>query len=315
MSAILILSAGRRVSLVRAFRAAADERRVLAADMAPRMSAACHVADAAFMLPHCLDREYPDALEALCREQQVALVVPTIDTELAGLAALRERFAAFGCTLVVSDSDFVAACRDKVRTAAHFAALDVASPDIYPVDALRFPALSKPIDGSLSKDVEVLRSLADLQPRHRDNPRLMFARYLDHAVHEEFTCDAYYDAAHVLRCVVPRRRIEVRGGEVSKARAEKNDLLGLFADKLAHLPGARGCLTIQFMRHRDTGEAWLIECNPRFGGGYPLTAAAGAHYHRWLIEEYLEGESIASFDGWNDGRTMLRYDGEVLLDT
>jgi carbamoyl-phosphate synthase large subunit len=142
----------------------------------------------------------------------------------------------------------------------------------------------------------------------------MFAAYLEHAHHEEFTVDAYYDRHSELKCVVPRLRLEVRGGEVVKGRAIKNDLVGFLFSRLAKIPGARGCLTFQFFRHRDTEDVWLIELNPRFGGGYPLTAAAGAPYHDWLVREYLEDETIAKLVNWQDGKTMLRFDDAVFLD-
>ena len=35
-----------------------------------------------------------------------------------------------------------------------------------------------------------------------------------------------------------------------------------------------------------------IEINPRFGGGYPMSHAAGADYPGMLIKEYLLGETL-----------------------
>ena len=62
MTAILILSAGRRVSLVRSFADAATHRgiRVIAADMRPGMSSACQVANEAVELPAVAASEIED---------------------------------------------------------------------------------------------------------------------------------------------------------------------------------------------------------------------------------------------------------------
>jgi carbamoyl-phosphate synthase large subunit len=56
-----------------------------------------------------------------------------------------------------------------------------------------------------------------------------------------------------------------------------------------------------------------LEINPRFGGGYPLSYAAGAKYPGWLIDEYLLNKEVPFFDGWESDLLMLRYDSQVLV--
>jgi carbamoyl-phosphate synthase large subunit len=240
-------------------------------------------------------------------------VIPTIDTELCVLAALRDRFASAGTALIVCNKDLIEIARDKRRTAEFFATFGVHSPEIFPIDAPRFPAIAKPYDGSLSRDITVLKKPEDFTNNVRETKNLMLAQYIDPVMHEEFTCDAYYDRSGTLRCVVPRQRIEVRGGEVSKGRTAKNNIVDLFRGKLGQIPGARGCLTFQFFRNRDTEALYLIELNARFGGGFPLSHAAGADYPRWLYEEWIKRKDIEEWDQWEDGLTMLRYDDAVFL--
>ena len=58
----------------------------------------------------------------------------------------------------------------------------------------------------------------------------------------------------------------------------------------------------------------VIEINARFGGGYPLSYAAGADFPAWLLEDVLGLSSSANADGWRDGVVMLRYDDAVFVD-
>lgn len=311
---ILVLSAGRRVSLLQGFKEAVKTpRHVFAADMAPHLSAACQVADAHFTLPVVSSEAYPAALAHLCATQNIGLVIPTIDPELPVLANLRDSFAALGTKIVVSDQALVADCADKRRTSALFKRHNFSTPKLYPATELPFPVLVKPYDGALSRGVELLEDKSQLTPQIRDNPKNIYCEYIDHKTHSEFTVDLYYDQNSTLKCVVPRRRIEVRGGEVAKAVVEKNELVALLFDKLGTLKGARGCLTFQLFRHHKTHAAWAIEINPRFGGGYPLSRHAGADFQAWLIAEYLDGHAISRFDDWRDQTMMLRYDAEVIL--
>ena len=142
----------------------------------------------------------------------------------------------------------------------------------------------------------------------------MFCQLIDIAEEfQEFTVDMYYDRKGRLKCAVPRERLEVRTGEVSKGATRKNSLYGLLIENMAVLEGARGCITAQFFFNGRNDTLYGVEINPRFGGGFPLTYAAGGNYPGWLIREYLYGEEILFFDRWENNLIMLRYDAKVLV--
>lgn len=313
---VLLLSAGRRVELLQAFKRELAMRfprsALYAADLRPELSAACQVADKAFAVPRVTAENYMDRLLELCVDQRVGLVVPTIDTELLGLSEARSRFAEEGIHLVISDESIVRCCRDKRRTAELFGELDVAVPEIMGRDELRFPCFSKPYDGSRSVGAAKLATAADLTEAMRADPKLIFMEYID-ASHDEYTVDMYFDRSGQLCCLVPRHRLEVRDGEISKGITRKNHVYRYLLDRLARIRGARGCLTLQLFAHPQ-GERYAgLEINPRFGGGYPLSYAAGANYPGWLIDEYLLDRKITLFEGWEANLLMLRYDAQVLV--
>ena len=88
---VLISSAGRRVGLIECFRrsasAAGIDLDVLACDMEPEMSAACYAADRAFAVPRCDGPAFVDSMLKIVMDSNVDMIVPTIDPELAPLAA------------------------------------------------------------------------------------------------------------------------------------------------------------------------------------------------------------------------------------
>ncbi len=129
---VLISSAGRRNHLIRCFRQDAAllgfPCRVLAADLNPELSAACQEADAAFALPRCTAPDFVPSLLELCRSEQVGLLIPTIDTELAVLSQHRSDFAAGGTRVVVSAPDVVALATDKLATAHRLRVAGIPTP-------------------------------------------------------------------------------------------------------------------------------------------------------------------------------------------
>lgn len=319
MNNILITSAGRRVSLVIAFQQELRKRfpaaKVYTADMNPEWSSACRVSDGFFPLSHVSDSLYISDLIKLCKKQGIKLVVPTIDTELIILSKNRNSFLKEGIIVAVSDFELVTMCRDKRKTNNLFKILGIEVPKEVNKLQPTFPFFVKPYDGSLSKDILLVKNESDWHPRLLENEKLMFMEYLSPVDYQEFTVDAFFSNLGELKCLVPRRRVEVRGGEISKGRTEKGRLYLSLIQFFKSLKGARSCLTIQFFEHRQTGQIVGIEINPRFGGGFPLSYEAGAKYPGFLIDEYIIGLTLPFYDDWVENKVMLRYDAEVILDS
>ena len=317
---VLISSAGRRVELLRAFRDTLDGLgtggRVLAVDCS-WYSSAFHEADEAFLVPRCTDPDFVPRLLEICAEHHVDLIVPTLDPELPVYAAARDQFAAIGTTVAISSPEVAAIGGDKQHThdwliAGGFPTVQQGSLDDVRADpdAWRFPLIVKPRFGSASIGVGIVNDLAELEQAATAPDALVqtLAQGVEH------TIDLL--ASREGRCLVaiPRKRIEVRAGEVSKAITVRSPQLIELAEKLcAALPGAYGALNVQVFVGDEPGQLAVIEMNARFGGGYPLSYAAGADFPLALVQDALGLPLTAPLEGWQDGLVMLRYDAAVFV--
>lgn len=314
---ILITSAGKRVELLlefqRELKAEYPEAKVLTVDLNPVMSPACRLADKSFPVHRVTSPEYIDELLNICVSNNVKLVIPTIDTELAILAANRDRFAERGIEIMVSDSSFIALCRDKRKTMALFDNLGIRNPETRDKKAPEFPMFAKPYDGSLSTNIHVIRCQEDLTPEILADPKLIFMEYIDKSEYKEFTVDMYYGADGIVKSIVPRERIEIRSGEVNKGTARKNYLVVYLKERMNTMPGVRGCICIQLFYRESDNDVVGIEINPRYGGGYPLSYYSGANFPKLMIDEYIKGKHIDYTDSWVDNTVMLRYDSQVIV--
>lgn len=314
---ILITSAGQRVSLVRSFQKELnniiDGGKVYTVDLNPLLAPACHVSDGYKSVPRVTDSSYLDELLQICKEWSVKMIIPTIDTELQILSNNINLFLNEGITPIVSSAEFINACRDKRIINDFFIERGIEIPIPMSKDNYTFPFFIKPYDGSLSKDIFLINSKEDLTDYHFSNSKLMFMEYINPQEFDEYTVDCYYNKQNNLICVVPRKRIFVRAGEINKGVTHKNEIVSYLKERLNHISGAIGCLTMQFFFNPDTKRIIGIEINPRFGGGFPLSYLAGANYPSWLIREYINDESIEYFDEWEENLLMLRYDDEILV--
>jgi carbamoyl-phosphate synthase large subunit len=315
---ILITSAGRRVSLTRIFRQELrkkfPEAKIIAVDCHPELSAACKIADVSAQVPAAGQQEYIGALLELCIKHSVGMLIPTIDIELQILAQNKHAFSKVGTECMLSDSDFIMICRNKRSVLKFFSERNIQVPVEYHKSNLMYPVIAKPIAGSASINVYLAYRREQLPESVFEGDEYIFLQYADARYFTEFTADMYYDKQHVLQCVVPRQRIEVRNGEVSKATTRKNTLINLLADKLHVIEGVQGVINAQVFYNSATGELIASEINPRFGGGYPLSYAAGANFPAMLIDEYYLHRKPTYFDGWKENITMLRYDAEIIVD-
>ena len=312
---ILILSAGRRVELVKAFKEELTQlipsSTLIAVDLNPSLSAACYASDEYYKAPYVTSDKYIPFLKTLCIEKSIAMVIPTIDSELLVLSTYKEYFKSFGVEVIISETSLVEACRNKNKLPTLFNQLGLDTPTIYKKDQLIFPCFVKPYDGSSSKGAYELTDHSMLNDTIYEDDKNIFMELIP-SYYDEYTVDIYYDKTGALKSFVPRLRIETRSGEISKGLTKKNYVYDYLLDKLPNLIGARGCVTLQILVSEKERIFKAIEINPRFGGGYPLSYSAQANYPAMLIREYLLDEKLNFSDDWKKNLLMLRYDANIL---
>jgi carbamoyl-phosphate synthase large subunit len=242
-----------------------------------------------------------------------------VDLDLQLLARHKARFEELGCRVLISDPDVIDTCQDKRRTFGFLAKSGFGTPATMSVRTalaadrrgeLTWPLFLKRWDGYASRDNAVVHNAAEMRFFARRIPNALCQEYLEGT---EYTCDAYVDFEKEVRCIVPRRRIEVRSGEVSKGRVVKDPEIMGQARRVVELLGAGpGVITLQLFVTKD-GQIKFTEINPRFGGGAPLSIQAGADFPKWILQELIGQRPHIGLDDFTDGLTMLRYDAEVWL--
>jgi carbamoyl-phosphate synthase large subunit len=311
---VLITASGRRASLVQAFREAAGPRggRIYAGDVDP-LAPSLFLADEAVRLRPTNDPEYIADLLGTVERCGIRLVVPTIDTDLAILAANVPAFETFGCQVAISSEAFVAVALDKLETGRTFGSAGIRVPRSWlppfsANDGLPGQVFVKPRRGSASQHTysvvrEQLDSVVGLVPDPIAQEVL---------TGPEITIDALLDFTGRPIHYVPRRRIKTLGGEsVEGVTLDHDPGLHDWIERVLELSsgfGGLGPLTLQAFQ-TETGLV-LTEINARFGGGFPLGLAAGGSYPAWLLD-MVEGRSVESRLGvYEAGLYMTRHNVE-----
>ncbi|KOY83876.1 ATP-grasp domain-containing protein [Lysinibacillus macroides] len=316
---ILFTSAGRRVELIKHFKEIYEELRIdgmLFTTDVKSNSPAGFISDKHILVPRVDSKDYISKLLEVCKEHQISLLIPLIDTELVLLSTYKKSFEDIGVKVLISDVRTHEICNDKGLTAQFFASKGFGTPKSYNINKelknenIDNRLLIKPAKGSSSIGVHILTTIDELKFYSENIEEPILQEFIEG---DEYTIDIFTDFEGNILTAVPRLRIETRAGEVSKGKTVKNPLLIQKAKELVSaLPGAMGCITVQCFLTKDN-EVKFIEINPRFGGGVPLSLAAGADYAKYLIESLAN--RVISFDinDWENNLLMLRYDAAVFV--
>jgi carbamoyl-phosphate synthase large subunit len=285
--------------------------RVLAVDMDP-LSVGFHLAHAHALIPGASDPAFFDRLLEICRKHRVTVVFPIIDEELPLFAERAADFGAHGIHVVTNSPAAVRVARDKWLTAQWCGRHGVRTPRTWLSDrreaAVSFPLVVKPRAGRGSAGVHVVHTERELEYQLEHGDHLLVQEYIDGP---EFTVDILTDRSGRVLSAVPRERLMTKAGMCVKGRTvNRTQLLELSAQIAEAFPlTPRG--NLQFKQSRRDGEYYLIEVNPKFGAGLPLTTAAGVNMPLLLLK-MLRGDEVRPMRGdFRNNLLMLRHWAEI----
>lgn len=310
---ILFSCAGRRNYLIKYFNDLKQEYDIftLATDMQLSAPALSDV-DEAILVPSIYSEDYIPILIAICEDKGIDMIISLNDLELPLLSENRTKIEATGAKLIVSSQEVIDICFDKKRTSDFLFSVGLRSPKTYTslvkakeaikAGSLKFPLVVKPRWGSASigihfpEDEKELEMSFYLEKLKLSRTILATAseQDIDHAIliqekieGKEYGLDVINDFTGVNRTVIVKEKLGMRAGETDKAITRDNSTLRsigqVIGEKLKHI----GNLDCDVME--SDGNYYVLELNPRFGGGYPFSQEAGANipkaYIQWLLKE------------------------------
>lgn len=240
------------------------------------------------LVPPAKSEDFVPALVHLIAEDQLDLVISTVDVELEMLADRRDELVP--AVLAAPSAETLRTALDKLELAERCAATGraprtvLAGPDALEVD-WEFPAFAKPRQGAGSRGIRVVPDRAALEALPTDEGLIV----QDFLPGEEYSVDVIADASGHVVAAVPRTRARVDSGVAIAGRTIRDKELEETATVIAAAIGLVGVANVQLRRDR-AGRAMLLEVNPRFPGALPLTIAAGVDIPSLVVDLFLGAE-------------------------
>lgn len=247
-------------------------------------------------------------LHKIVNQYSIDILIPFVDGAVGVVARYCETYDDVWAP--VGDSNRVEALFDKVVSADLFNQANLPTPATYVKGRPEFPLIAKPRYGSASKGIMILNNPRDFRRVMADGDAYLVQEYMGNC--DEYTVDCYIDTFGQPICIVPRKRMEVVGGEVSRTMTIRDQEISKLASEAIHRLYLRGAVTLQFLRDRATARLVLMEINPRLGGGAVCSVHAGADLPTFIIKEALH-MSVEPVDDWKPGTEVCRYQQEVVF--
>lgn len=303
---VMLTCAGRRNYLVRFFQETLNGQGLVVAADASGDAPTLQEADMAFVVPFVTDCSYFDVILNICKANNIRLLISLNDLELPLLAQQQDRFHQIGTLPIVSKPEVIDTCFDKWKAYLFLKSNGFATPSTYlsipdacqalKAGDLAFPVVVKPRWGTASIGIEYAYDSDELKLAYELVRRRLTrtiisnvsARDPEHSViiqqklnGHEYGLDVIndLDANHVV--TFAKRKLSMRAGETDRAVTVDDEELVEIGDMVGKTLGHVGNLDCDVIV--EEGILYVLEMNPRFGGGYPFSHIAGANIPAALL--------------------------------
>lgn len=324
---LLVGSAGRRTYLLRWFReslARFGMRARIAITESDPMAVTAAFADAVHPIPRYEDPDYAAAMTAVFEMEHPDLFLSVNDHELSSLAGpLADKLRGHGGVVPSLDPDRQQLVADKHAMAMAFGAHGISCPPtVLASDRDGVAALAgssarlviKERHGSAGSGFQLVRATdigTALALRHGPSG----APNLDALVVQPFRSGVQYGLDVVadltdsdcVTGVLARRKDDTRPIGTMRVTTVDAGRFRPLAQRIAGVVRPQGLIDIDLVE-TDEGGLQVLDVNPRIGGGYPFSHAAGADVPSYLIAELLGLAPPAGWDTYRIGATIGRHD-------
>lgn len=253
------------------------------------------------------DPEVIDDIARVVKENDVKIILPFVNGAIEIASICKEKIP--GVFVPVSDFSTTSRMFDKLEAAKLFKENGFPIPRTYTVIDNEMPAIAKPRKGGSSRGIKIFNDVSDLM--HLENlDSYLVQEYIEH--NREYTVDCYVSAAGEILVSVPRERIEVMGGEVTRTRTCHIPEIEKMSREVIEKFKLTGPVTLQFLHDLDRDRYLLMEVNPRLGGGVICSIYAGAPIADYILEE-ANGIKVTPCSDWKSDVLMARYQKEAIF--
>lgn len=262
--------------------------------------------DKSYVVPSINSGNYINTVLDICKKEHISLVCSLFDIDCHTLSDYKAELWEVGALPLFSDRRVNDICLDKLRTFEFLKTHGFGTPATYSTieDFQRsnsaFPAIVKPRYGFASLNMFRVTNEFELQACFKQGEHII-QEVLEGQEHS-FDILNGLDGMP-LSCVV-KRKIKMRAGETDQAITVRDSQLLELAVNLSETLKHIGPMDVDLFV--QDGQPKILEMNPRFGGGYPLSHAAGAKFPELMLEIARGGRPSPIIGNYTENIVLMK---------
>lgn len=313
---VLLLSIGAKHALVSFFKnSQSGFDKVITTDCS-EYSAGLYNSDKHYIVPRMKEESYIPTLLDICERESVDVIVPSQEDELILISSQRAVFEKRNITVCTSDSGLIELCRDKLGLYEFLSekgipCVPAKSCKNLSEISLSVPSFIKPRYGAGSVGNMKVSSKALLEAIVNEEDTEYIIQPFMKAV--EYGTDVYVDLiSNKVTDIFVKEKIRMRAGETEKSLSVRVPEIEELVKKIIEVLPLKGPVDMDFFLCE--GKYYLLEINPRFGGGYPHAFLCGANYPLNISNNLKGIENPVNIGNYVFDKIALKYTDTMIID-
>ncbi len=269
--------------------------------------------DRRYIVPSLDSSLYINSILDICGKERISILCSLYDLDCHILSDHVEKFEEIGVAAFIPCRSVSDICYDKLNTHKFLKEAGLGTPATFQnisdfLDSgISYPVVVKPRFGFGSLNMYFARNDRELSACFDRDVHIIQAAIRG----EEYSFDIFNDCEkRVLSCVV-KRKLRMRAGETDQAITVKDPNLLELGVHIGESLGHVGPLDVDFFVTEK--EILILEFNPRFGGGYPISHAAGACFPELMVEIALGKRPKSIIGNYKEDIVMVKEARAVTL--
>jgi carbamoyl-phosphate synthase large subunit len=236
-------------------------------------------------------KKYIIFLRKFVSEKKINVIFPFSEWELKILADEKFYYKKKSVEVVVSGSKIINICQNKLLTIKFLQKNKILYPKLINFKHIKkhLPVIKKRVLGSGSKDQVIIKNLYDIP---RENSKNFFLqKYLNC---QEYGVDILNDLNGNYIHSSFKKKILMRAGDTDKAILVYSKCFEDFAKKISFALKHIGIIDVDFLFNGK--KIFVLDINPRIGGGYPFTHEYGYNYLEFILSKIINNNKNIKFN-------------------
>lgn len=227
---------------------------------------------------------FKNFLRMFVMQKKINLIFPLSHWELKILAKDKIFYQKKKVKVIISNSKVIDICRNKLKTIKILENNSLDYPKIINFKDIKksLPIIKKRIYGNASKGQKIIFKKKEIPLNHDKN--FFYQKFY---TFNEYGIDILNDLNGNYYHSCARKKLLLRAGDTDKAAVMNNKKFIDIAKKISRATNHVGILDVDLLFNGK--KFYILDLNPRIGGGYPFTHEAGNNYIeqilRWAIND------------------------------